>query len=107
MATDKLTEDFLSCLVKDFERRTPAGLDLFFFCYQNEIAPTGALPIVSRLKSEGLVIVPHFGVYALTASGYAHVKRCAGETRLRRVVSRVITAMRIGLIRLRRGLKND
>ena len=104
MALDRCAENFLSCLIKNFERRPPAGVDLFFFCYQNGIAPTGIQSFVGELTSEGLVIEPHFGVYALTGSGYARYKRCAGKTKLGQIVSRAEAAMRTGLIRLRKVL---
>jgi len=103
MTLDTLAEDYHSCLIKNFERRPAAGVDMFFFCYQNGIAFTDLQPFVAKLKSEGLVIEPYFGVYALTGSGYARLKRCAGKTRLRRIVSRAEAAMRMGLIRLGKG----
>jgi hypothetical protein len=53
-------------------------VDIFFFCYQTGIAFTDLQPFLARLKSEGLIIEPHFGVYAVTGPGYARYKRCAG-----------------------------
>ena len=87
MAVDKLADNYLSRLIRDFERPA-AGVDLIFFCYQNGIASIDLQPLVAKLKSEGSVIEPCFGVYALTASGYERYKRCAGKTRLRRMVSK-------------------
>ena len=100
MATDTLAENFLSWLVKNFECQTPAGVDLFFFCFQSGIAPTDIQSFVAKLKSEGLVIEPYFGFYALTGSGYVRYRQCPSKTRLRRIVSRAEAAMRTGLIRL-------
>jgi hypothetical protein len=69
MAVDKLAGNYFSCLIGDFERPAAAGVDLIFFCYQNGIASIDLQPFVAKLKSEGSVIEPCFGVYALTASG--------------------------------------
>jgi hypothetical protein len=88
MAVDKLAENYLSCLIRDFERPAAPGVDLIFFCYQNGIASIDLQPFVAKFKSEGSVIEPCFGLYALTASGYERYKRCAGKTRLGRMVSK-------------------
>ena len=75
MTLDILAENYLSCLIKDFKRRSATGVDLIFFCYQNGIASIDLQPFVAKLKFEGLVIEPCLGVYALTACGYERYKR--------------------------------